>query len=428
MIKIFKKFTKTEDRKHLLSNLFSLSVLQMANYILPLITLPYLIRVLGIEYFGLLAFATVVITYFGIITDYGFNLTATREIAINRDNREKVIEIFSSVMIIKILLLIFSFLILSILIVYIDKFSNNWLVFYLTFGVVIGQVFFPIWFFQGMERMKYITYLNILAKTIFTVAVFIFVQEQKDFYIVPLLTSIGFIVVAVWSLIIIKKEFNITFKWQKKIILLTYFKDAWHIFIAQFSISLYRNMNVIILGFLSNDTIVGFYVVAEKLIKSVQSLQIPFGQALFPFISKKYSLLTKNESFYILDKYALKILFLYILLAFLTYIFSDFIVKLFVGNLNLNILQNLNIMTIVIIIGGMNYYYGVLGLVALKYNREFSQSVIITGIFNILFVSVCTYFYQDIGASVSLVVSESLLLLLIVKNIYKIKLRNLQYE
>ncbi len=422
MISKIKNKFKSEDNKRLLSNFFSLAILQGANYILPLLTLPYLVRVLGVENYGLLAFAGATVAYFGVLTDYGFNLIATREISIHRENKEKVVEIFSSVMTIKFLLMFLSLFLLSILVFSFEKFSKDAFIYFLTFGTIVGQVLFPVWFFQGMERMKYITYLNILAKSIFTVAVFVFVQKQDDYWIVPLLTSIGFIIAGILSLRLIKKEFHIRFKIQKYNTLKYYFEDGWHIFIANFAGNFYRNFNTIVLGLLTNNILVGYYSIAEKLIKIIQMMQNIIGSTLFPFLSKKISE-NKNYFFELNQKYIKYIITIYFLAVMATFLTAPFIVHLTSGEYQANTILDLKIMSIVILIGGLNYYYGVLGLVSMGYKKEFSKAIVITGAFNIFLSIALVYFLKDVGASLSLVASESILLITI---IYFIK--NVQME
>ncbi len=331
MLNKIKNIANTEDKKRLLSNFFSLTVLQGANYILPLLTLPYLVRVLGVEYFGLLAFATAMIAYFNIITDYGFNLTATREISIHRDDKDKVLEIFSSIMSIKFILMIFSFILMTILVFSFEKFSQNWEVYFLTFGTVIGQVLFPVWFFQGMERMKYITYLNILAKSIFTVAIFVFIQEQSDFWIVPLLTSIGFIIAGIWSLVLLKKEFEIKFVFQKIETLKYYLVDGWHVFLSRIYVSLYTTTNVILLGLFTNNTAVGYYSIAEKIVVAIGGLFEPANQTIYPYLAKKYK---ENFTQFTLMLKKISIIFLGISfsLVLISQYFKEEIVYLITGN------------------------------------------------------------------------------------------------
>ncbi|WP_151801044.1 oligosaccharide flippase family protein, partial [Acinetobacter bereziniae] len=162
MITFFNKLIDTEEKKRFIRNFFSLATLQGLNYILPLLTLPYLVRVLGAEKFGILAFSTAIIGYFIVLVDYGFNFTATREISLNRDNNEKLNEIFNSVMIIKFILFLISLIIMTFLIVFFEKFNVDPWLYYLTFGTVFGQILFPVWFFQGIEQMKYITIINII--------------------------------------------------------------------------------------------------------------------------------------------------------------------------------------------------------------------------------------------------------------------------
>ena len=159
--KLKAKFMANDDKKNLINNIFSLSILHGLNYILPMLTIPYLVRVLGPEYFGLLAYATSIIGFFILFTDYGFNLSATRQVSIHREDKKKINNIFSSVITIKIALLLISLVILSIFIFSIDKFNENWELYFITFGMVFGSVIYPVWLFQGLEKMKYITYLDV---------------------------------------------------------------------------------------------------------------------------------------------------------------------------------------------------------------------------------------------------------------------------
>jgi len=406
---------ESNDKKRLLSNFFSLASLQGVNYILPLLTFPYLVRVLGVEYFGLLAFATAVVTYFNIITDYGFNLTATREISIHRENKEKVIEIFSAVMSIKFMLMLLSFLLLIALVFSFEKFSNKWEVYLLTFGMVVGQVLFPVWFFQGMERMKYITYLNIIAKVIFTVAIFVFVKEQSDFYLVPFFTSLGFIVVGVLSLWIIYKEFDIRFRVQSFETLKYYLLDGWDIFVSRIFVSLYTTTNMIILGLLTNNSIVGYYAIAEKIINAIAGLFIPINQTLYPYMVKVFE---KNKNEFQLLTYRISQLFLIssIILFFILYFFSTEII-MFISKedvITIGIIYNILIFTIITNPFGPLFTQI---LIINKLNKEFRTIVMYTFLFNIFMSPLMIYFYDAKGLAIVVVLSQVLVISLCVKKI-----------
>ncbi|HOQ18560.1 MAG TPA: oligosaccharide flippase family protein [Methanothermobacter thermautotrophicus] len=284
---------RSEEYRVLAENFLSLSTLQVLVYIIPFITLPYLTRVLGVYNYGLVNFAIAFNTYFIIITDYGFNLSAVREISVNREDPHRVSEIFSSVMLIKGILATLSFCILLLVILNIPRFSVNWQVYTFAFGLVIGNVIFPTWFYQGMERMKYITVLNVLTNLIFLAAIFIFIRRPSDYLYVPLLQSMGTLTAGVISQWIIRTRFNVRFHLPPLRTVYETFRDSTQFFLSRVSVSIYTSSNSFFLGLFAGNTAVGYYSAAEKLYTAAQGLYSPLMQVTYPYMAK-----TRNRAFH----------------------------------------------------------------------------------------------------------------------------------
>lgn len=417
---ILKNFVNSPDKKRLFSNFVSLAILQGANYILPLITFPYLVRVLGVEKFGLLAFATATVTYFQILTDYGFNLSATRDISINRDNNQKLQEIFSSVMIIKLGLLILSFLLLIILILNFDKFRKDWEVFVLSFGMVVGQVLFPVWFFQGMEKMKYITILNIFAKLLFTIAIFIFVKEQSDYLKVPFLNSLGFILAGILALCIVFRDFKIGFSIPNKSFIKHQLIEGWHIFISTVGINMYKQNSIFVLGIFADDTVVGYFSIAKKIMDVVNSLNGVVSQSIYPYTMMNMS---SKYIYGFLKKVGMIIALYTSIIGLILLVFSDAITKLLAGNVYYQTLLSIKLLAFVPLFIGINVP-AVHILLGNKKDALFTRAVILGGLLDLLLNFLLVPFFSYIGSCISIILTE----IAVTSILYKYALEVIHYD
>jgi len=277
---------KNSETRKLLENFIALSVLQLGNFILPLITLPYLARVLGVKLFGTLAFAAAVVTYFQAIVDYGFHYTAVRDIARRRDDVAAVSRIFFSVLYARLLLMVVSFLILCLLIVTVPVFYRNSGILLLTFLLIPGHVLFPEWFFQAMERMKYIALLNFSAKLFFTVMVFFVIRSQADYFYHPVLAASGYAVSGLVSLVIIKRHFGIPFVLPA---LREVGQTIWNgtsMFLNVFLPNFYSNINAVFLGIFNTDRGVGVFDAANRFITISSVLTTLISRVFFPYLAR----------------------------------------------------------------------------------------------------------------------------------------------
>lgn len=362
---------KNKEKKQLLSNFLSLSGLQMFTYALPLITLPYLVQVLGVDKYGLVMFAQSLVIFFNILVDYGFNLSATRDISVNRDSKDIVTEVFSSVMTLKILILFIAFFIFIFIVGSVERFNEEKELYLLSYLTVVGQAIFPIWYFQGLERMKYITFVNILSRVAFTIAIFVFVNGESDYLLVPLFNGGGAILGGIYSLYLIKTSFKQSFKIQSFETLKMFFKDSTGFFLSRVSISIYTSSNIFVLGLFTNNIMVGYYSIAEKLYQALQSFYGPIVQALYPYIAKEKNITLFKRIFYsalLLNFFGVLILFL-IGEAIFSILFHE---KIALESFEVfNILLLANLVTVPSILLGYPF------LAALGYAHHANRSVII---------------------------------------------------
>lgn len=260
------------DRRRLLGNMASLFTLQGANYILPLVTLPYLVRVLGPEKFGLIAFSQAFMQYFIVATDYGFNLSATREIAVHRGDAEKLGAIVSSVLTIKLLLAVFGFGALMALLWLVPTFHQNWPLYLAVYLSVLGATLFPTWLFQGLERMRDITWMNVGARLVTTAAIFAYIHRPNDYVLAAAIQSASVLLAALPAWWTLNKVQRIKLQVPNVRMLRQQLVAGWHIFLSTAAINVYTSSNTFVLGLIAGPVAVGYFSAANKI---VQAAPIP---------------------------------------------------------------------------------------------------------------------------------------------------------
>jgi PST family polysaccharide transporter len=323
--------SEPEELKIVLRNVASLSTLQAITYVLPIIILPYLFRVIGPEKFGLISFAQAFVQYFMILTDYGFGVSATKEISLAHDEHARVCEIFSSVMAVKAVLAFLSLLLLGVIIYFIPKFRADWMVYLLSFGAVIGNTLFPVWFFQGTEKMKHIADINIVGGFLMLLLIFLFVRSEQDYLLVPLITSSVFLMTGLWAQYIVFKKFGVSFKFPGYKNVRQQLKAGWDIFISIVAINAYTTTRIFTVGLLTNNTVTGFYAIAEKIASACQTFPLlSFSQAIFPRLSKIFHR-NKDKAFELMQHIQQFTVNVSLVCLPLIFILSPLIIRVFCG-------------------------------------------------------------------------------------------------
>jgi O-antigen flippase len=411
----------------LTKNIIYLFIVQGSAYILPLITFPYLVRILGAEFFGILGFCQASMQYFVLLTDYGFNWTATQAIAKNKDNKSKINEIFWSVFWAKLLLTLISVIVLILVTLSIAKYRDYANVMIAFFPLVIGNLLFPIWLFQGMEKMKTITIATLIARALIVPLTFIFVQVPQDVWIAALIQSSVNVIAGLISLYFIyregwigKVEFNL-------LSIKSCLRDGWHVFISTSAISLYTTSTTVILGFLSGPIAVGYFNTANTIRNAAQGLLNPVSQAVYPRINAIF-----NSDYQGALRLIRKLIIYLGGLAFLgsltMFIIAPVLIEYGAGPGYEPAIDILRIMAFLPFIIILSNIFGVQTMLTHNFKKQFSTILIASGVLNLAIIFPLVMFLQQDGAAISVLITEifvtsSMYLFLSKKNIHVIKLR-----
>lgn len=287
---INKLYERIKTHWKIVENFSYLTVLQLFTSLVPVFTYPYLVHVLGIDLYGTVIFAQTIVSYFSLVVDFGFKSSAAKEVSIHRDNKGKLSEIISSVFYLRCFLWSICLILLIILIIIVPGLKENKLLYLFSFGFTLNELLLPQFYFIGTEKMKYVTILNIIVKTVFVSLIFVLIKTPADYLYVPVLNTIGFLAGGGIALYIVFIKERIRLVRPSLAKLKHYLLDAFPLFASDIIISVKDRFNVILIGTVLGMQEVAIYDLGMKIVNVlIKPLDI-LNTVIFPGISKDKNL------------------------------------------------------------------------------------------------------------------------------------------
>lgn len=393
----------TTELRRLFDNIVSLYLLQGLNYLLPLAVLPYLVRVLGIETYGSVAVAQSFAQYFNILTDYGFNFSATRSIAQNKHEPREISRIFCCVFLIKICLTAVGLILLVGLLLTVSRLRRDWTIFIYAFVGVVGNALFPVWYFQGLERMRHISIISGATKAFSAVLLFVFVHHACDGALAVAIQSMGMLLAGAVGFVLCTRSADLDFAWPGWQELRSCSAEGWHLFVSTASISLYSNTNVFLVGMLAGNAQAGYFSAADRLVRATNGLLGPVTQAAFPYVSSLAPRSSKDALAFIVR--TLKWMSgLALLPAIAIFVFARPITILCFGYAAEGAIPVMRWIALLPFLVAVTSVLGVLTMLTFGLDKQFSRILMAAGILNVVLCvpMIDTFAAEGAGASVLL--------------------------
>ena len=382
------KLNKSQSR--LTKNILSLTVVQIANYLLPLISVPVIVRIIGPDSYGNINFAVSFIAYFQLMICYSFEFTATRKIAKDPDNEAYRTEVFNNVFYTQCILFVISVITFVCLLYTVPALYENKILFVFTFLLSISTLFTQNWLFQAMQDLTKVAILNLVGKFLFTVSVLLVIREKSDYIWQPFLIGIIQIGIAVYSFIWAIRLYNIKFlkfSWNK---ILSILDDGKAIFASLVFVNLYSATSLVILGFYETPRNVGYFSAASRLITIFRSvLSMPLALAFYPYVGKAFAE-SHEKGIRIVQKLVPFIIVGLGIVTIAVILISPYFITLFYGEEFINTIFIFQILAVIPVIFSLNNVLGIQIMMNLNMDKQFfwisAGGAVVSVSLNFLFV------------------------------------------
>lgn len=402
-----KNKVKSED-KVLFFNTLMLYIMMASTFIFPLLTFPYLTRTLGTENYGIIVLTNAVMQYFQLLIDFGFILSGTAICSKERNNKEKLQQITSSIIYGKLLLSLLGFIVICVLTYTVPLFKGKEMFIICSYVPLALTSFVPDYLFRGIEKMGIITFRTIVSKFVYTFLVFLLVRNSDSYFFIPLSSFVSNVIIVVWSWSYIVKKLDIRLVLVKFKDIMEQLKESSTFFASRIATTVYSASNVFVLGLYGyTDAQLGIYGASNTLISYGKSLFSPIADSLYPYM-------IKNKNHNLVKKVICIFVPVIIIGSFILYLLSDLFIIIMCGKDYLDAVPYFKRMIPMLILTLPSYLYGFPMLGSINQNDKANLSVIIGAIFHfvglvILFVFKHLSFYNIIYLTT---ITETLILII----------------
>jgi PST family polysaccharide transporter len=393
-------------KKTIFKDFLSVSFIQGLNYLVPLLLLHYVVRRLGPEYFGLASFSHSFVLYFSLIVNYGFDLSATREVAKATGNVKRQGQIFKEILQVKTFLFVISSILFLIVMALTPKLKEHARLHIVSYLINIGAVLFPMWFFQGINQLKMATIFNFSAKVLMALLVFLFVHNASDYVNYNGALSRAQILLGISSFIYVYKKYTIKLYWIGWLKIRVILKQGFSLFLSMIVINFYTTTNIVLLGFLSNNTATGYFAGTAKVIAVVMTVRLmPLSYILYPKIAHTLHL-DKEAGIELLQNTIWIAFGIGLIMSLGLLIFSKWIIIIFFGQSFLPAQTTLILMSALPFLIALSNAFGIQGMLNFKMDKAFlkitSLGAILCVVVNLFVIPV----YNQNGAAFAWLFTE----------------------